>query len=293
MLHAPGARSLQRQRARPSGTSLQPRLLCQLFASALPSLLACSPELPEWDEATWHIASTPADGANGVDRRGRIVVAFDRLPLANSIGHGSVDLRSGSVRSALDLRLQPLTRELWIDVRAPLEPEIRYELELRDLLDLDAQRQPKPYRARFETGVSLGEISPDPELNVSDVLALLAQRCGRQGCHGGADPLAGLDLGSAAGIEITAKNVPSAIVQGSTPRGAGTSGLLHVAAPLRIDTTGERGEPARSYLIFKLLGPDHILGDVMPPPGEPALSASEIQQLCDWIYAGAPTQRRE
>jgi hypothetical protein len=253
------------------------------------ALLACSPELPEFEAPRWRFHSTPAEDARDVDRMGRIVVEFDRLPLPNTVDRSSVRLRSGAQYAWLDLRLQPLRRELWIDLRVPLEPQVRYELEVRGLIDLDALPQPEPYRAQFETGAQLGTTASEPAPDAAQILALLAERCARSGCHGADAPAAGLDLGSAQGIEASAKNVRSQRLRGSTPRGAGRTGLLYDAAPVLIDAAARRGDPARSYLIYKLLGPDHILGDVMPPPGEPELTPEEIQRLCDWIYAGAPT----
>jgi hypothetical protein len=291
---AQSARSPLRARATtslPGPVTSRPGGLSQRVLLSAAFLVACSPELPVLGDGAWQLASTPGDAAEGVGRQARIVVALDRLVMPNSIDRAHVSVRSGSIAAATDLRLQPLTRELWIDLRGPLDPGVRYELQVRDLVDLDALPQPGPYRAHFQTGFELEERVPEAGagVDVSEILRLLDARCARQSCHGGSDPVVGLDLGSASGIERSARNARSQVLR-SSPSGAGSSGLLYIAAPLLIDTTATRGDPARSYLIYKLLGPDHILGEVMPPPGEPSLSRVEIQALCDWIFAGAPTR---
>jgi hypothetical protein len=221
-----------------------------------------------------------------VDRQGRITVALERLPLPRSVNRATVSLRSGSVVSWLDLRLQPALRELWITQRGALEPETTYQLELRGLVDLDGVTQPEPYRVLFATGRQLGGAAPGPAIEPAEVLALLRSRCGRSECHASESSAAGLDLATGPGIEATARNVAPqlyAAIHGPAPRGG-----LTVAAPLIIDANAGHGEPARSYLVYKLLGDEHILGDPMPPR-EPPLSESELQLVIDWIFAGAPT----
>jgi hypothetical protein len=250
-------------------------------------LTSCTSEFPHWDDAGWRLTSAPADGAQRVDRQGRIVVQLDRLPLPRSVTRSSVALHSGAVSASLDLRVQPVTREIWITQRAPLEVGVIYELVVQGLVDLDGVEQPKPYRARFETGTQLGSLEPQAAPAPDEVLALLADRCASNACHGGEEPARGLDLASAAGIETTAKNAASQSHTTSTVAGRGT---LNLPSPLIIDASAKRGDPATSYLVYKLLGEPHILGDPMPPPGEAPLTDPEIQQVCDWIYAGAPTQ---
>jgi hypothetical protein len=196
-------------------------------------------------------------------------------------------LRSGSITSWLDLRLQPARRELWITQRGLLEPETTYQLELRGLIDLDGMTQPEPYRALFATGTQLGAVAPDSAVDAAEVLALFHSRCARMECHAGESPAAGLDLATRSGIEVTARNIAVQLYAGTdsqAPRGS-----LYVAAPLIIDATAGHGEPARSYLVYKLLGDEHILGDRMPPAPEAPLSESDVQRVIDWIYAGAPT----
>jgi hypothetical protein len=260
---------------------LWPCLVCHANSAA------CSADLPGSDDSAWRITSDPADGAMGVARQGRITVALGRLPLPRSVSRASVSLRSGSVGWWLDLRLQPARRELWITQRGALESETTYQLQLDGLVDLDGVTQPEPYRVLFATGRELGAVAPNPTVDAAEVLALLHARCARSECHAGESSAAGLDLASGSGIEATARNVAVqlyAATQAPAPRGS-----LYVAAPLIIDATAGHGEPARSYLVYKLLGDEHILGDRMPPARESPLGESEVQLVIDWIFAGAPT----
>jgi cysteine-rich repeat protein len=47
-------------------------------------------------------------------------------------------------------------------------------------------------------------------------------------------------------------------------------------------------EPELSFLIHKIDGRPGILGQQMPPPPRVPLSPEEIQEITDWILAGAP-----
>ena len=236
----------------------------------------------------WSIASDPADGDDGVDRQRRIIIELGRSPLPSSVTRSNLSLRSGQIDYWLDFRLQPLHRELWITARGALEPDTTYALEVRGLVDLDGVARPEPYRALFRTGRELGHLEPEPAIDAQAVLALLESRCGRATCHASDESAAGLNLATAAGIETTARNMGtqrSMNVRGLPPRGS-----LFLAAPLIIAANPMRGEPERSYLVYKLMGDEHIVGARMPPNSEDALSESEIQLVIDWIYVGAPTQ---
>jgi hypothetical protein len=47
----------------------------------------------------------------------------------------------------------------------------------------------------------------------------------------------------------------------------------------------EEGDPATSYLVYKMLGDPHVWGEVMPPEGP--LPVGQIGLVSDWILAGA------
>jgi hypothetical protein len=175
-------------------------------------------------------------------------------------------------------------------LRSPLQSEITYQLDVAGLSDLDGDVLPQPYHARFKTGDQLGTPAADPTVDVSNVLGVLGERCARSGCHAEVDAASGLDLSSPTGIDRTARNRPSQVYVDGTSGGDIGRGTLYLASPSILDAEDQRGSPERSYLIYKVLGDEHILGDPMPPPGEPQLSDDEIQLLSDWIYLGAPGQ---
>jgi hypothetical protein len=266
------------------------RAFAKLFTWALAvGAIGCSPELPQWDGSGWRVASTPANGAEGVDRQGRITLALERLPFPNTVSNGTLSVKSGAVQARFELRFQPVSREVWLSLQRPLEPEITYQIDLAGVSDLDGDTLPEPYHARFKTGTQLGKPDPEPEVDVAQVLGLLRQRCAEAGCHSEADQASGLDLSKDTGIEATARNMASQAYNGGTSGGDIGRGTLFLASPLIIEATRGRGSPERSYLIYKVLGEEHILRDPMPPPGHEPLSRAEIQLLSDWIYAGAPT----
>lgn len=49
------------------------------------------------------------------------------------------------------------------------------------------------------------------------------------------------------------------------------------------------GDAESSYLIHKIEGRPGIVGDLMPPSGDP-LTEAEIGAIRDWIAAGAPNE---
>jgi hypothetical protein len=248
----------------------------------------CSPVLPALDDAAWKLSTVPAAADSALDRQARIILQADRMLLPNSVNRSAVALRSGAVAPWVDLRLEPQLRQVWITWRGALESQTVYELSVTGLTDLDGITQPKPYREFFATGTQAGTRVTDPTIDPQQVLTLLRQRCARAGCHDDAHVSSKLNLGSPDGIESTARNRACALFVDTgrpPPRGS-----LYSAAPLILDANVNHGDPARSYLVYKLLGDEHILGDPMPPAGEAGLENSEIQLIIDWIRAGAATR---
>jgi hypothetical protein len=253
-------------------------------------LAGCSADVPGWDGSQWRMSSTPDDGATGVDRQARIVVDLERLPLLNTINTSTVHLHAGVIDAWVDISLRPVTRQLWLTPRAPLEPDTQYELAIQGLNDLDGEGPPEPFRTHFTTGRALGQPATEPLVDAAKAVKLLAANCAGASCHGGDDPADGLDLASATGIEATAKNHIATQAYVGTPDGANKVGTLFVASPLIIDSAGDHGEPARSYLVYKMLADPHIVGDPMPPPQHrPLLTRADVQMVADWIHVGAPT----
>jgi hypothetical protein len=101
--------------------------------------------------------------------------------------------------------------------------------------------------------VTLAQLSAD----------IFTPKCATAGCHGGANPAAGMSLTSSA-IAASTIGVPSS--QRPNLR--------------RIDA----GNPDGSYLIQKVNGTG--AGSQMPLGGAP-LSVAEIQLIVDWVTAGA------
>lgn len=108
--------------------------------------------------------------------------------------------------------------------------------------------------------------TPPPAPTLSQIQAsIFTPSCGGSSCHSGASPQESLNLAAGA-TWGSAVNVPS-MQQG---------GLSRIAP----------GNPSASYLVRKLEGGPGISGQQMPRGG-PFLSPAEIQQVRDWITAGA------
>lgn len=258
--------------------------------SVLVALSACTFEPAESASAPWQLSSSLDDPTQDVALSGRITVQLDRCIAPRTLGHASVRVRSGAITAAATYSFDPLAREIWVDIAdaAPLVARTTYLLEVDGLVDLDGQAQPEPYRVAFQTGDALGAPLPNVPIEVPGILSLLADRCASTECHGGAQPIAQLDLSSAAHIERTAiGRQPLRALGALGDEGARGSPWLN---GLRIiDVVSGRGDPATSYLIYKVLGDPHVLGEPMPPDGQ-HLSRAEIDALSNWIRAGAPTR---
>ena len=99
------------------------------------------------------------------------------------------------------------------------------------------------------------------------IKGILGSNCG---CHGGTEPLAGLDLASAEGYNNVV-SVPSTQLPG-----------LNLVEP---------GDLENSYLYMKITGADGIDGDKMPLDplsGEGSLPQDYIDDIATWILNGAP-----
>jgi hypothetical protein len=112
-----------------------------------------------------------------------------------------------------------------------------------------------------------------------DVQPILDGKCATSGCHAGASPAGGLSLTG----EKTQHYTDA--YESLLARGPGSAhGYKYV------DADGYRGRD--SYLIERIMGKDYSApraydGKPCPPPGSPALEASEKQTLARWIELGA------
>jgi hypothetical protein len=242
-----------------------------------------------WDGSQWRMAVRPADGAIGVARRQRIEVDLEQLPLRNTVTDATVRVSAGVIRPPVQLTLRALPRMLWITPVVPFDADVKFQLEISGIVDLDGDSPPQPFRSTFSTGQALGDWAAPLEVDAGAVVDLIAARCGGASCHAGDEPALGLDLSSAGGIEATAKNHIASQAYVGTESGPGSTGVLFAATPLIIQANDMSGEPARSYLMLKILADAHIVGAAMPPPSAKPLTQVEIQRIADWIQVGAPT----
>jgi hypothetical protein len=173
-------------------------------------------------------------------------------------------------------------------------PGTAYQLIVRaGLLAWDGTPMGEEQRRDFVTS-DAGYVAPAsvviPTLQ-RDIAPFFASRCALSNCHGGGDPVMGLDLSSAdairrTAIAVIARERPASSV-GASFRTDPTWGAM-----LRIDVGNgregtTRGEPAYSYLVYKILGDGPVEGDRMPPPDLAPLGDAEVRMVSDWIAAGA------
>lgn len=231
----------------------------------------------------------PADGAQGVDRRVRILVVLDRPILPRSITQDGVRLVSGERSVSLLVRADPLLPGLVVTPRSTLEPGVRWNLRVQGLRDLDG-REAAPIAIAFRTGQTATPPDEPPAPGWAEVGPLLQRECGS--CHGGPGAVLGLDLASAEGIRRTAIGVlPRGLPAVPSPDGAPLVGGL--SGMPRIFALAGSGRPEQSYLVYKIVGDPHVVGSPMPPPtdaGPGGLSRSSIEAIARWIEAGAPTE---
>lgn len=240
------------------------------------------------------LGSSPADGAENVERLADFVVRFDRRLQPNSVIRGAVRVESGPQRLFLSMRVDPLGERLiareWAG-RA-LEANTLYRLEVEGVRDLDGFELAQPYQGTFRTGDALGEPGQERLASWAEVEPILAS-CATAGCHGAEEPAEGLDLSSAAAVARTAVGVPARQVMAGGARGSSQPLRGLTGMPL-VDVLAGGGRPANSYLLYKMLDDPHILGDPMPPAAaldpSAAPSAEELAVISAWILAGAPTE---
>lgn len=221
------------------------------------------------------VATDPEEGAGEVDRGARLRVLYDRPLDPRTVGRAQISLTSGALAHFLEVRFDPVEQAI---VARPfrgrrLEPGVRYTLEVRGVRDLDGA-EAEPFALTFFTGESAMDPEPVGVTEWSTVATLFAARC-VEGCHEGEAGL-GLDLRTLESTRATAVGVAA-----EQTGGTGTIGRLGLGGMARI----EPGDPARSYLVYKMLGDPHVWGDPMPPEGP--IPPAEVALVADWILGGA------
>jgi len=254
-----------------------------VVAGLLSFIAACDVGAAASDDP-WEIrVLTGADGA--VSRFGPLRLQLDRRLSSWSVDRGSVRVSSGTVGESVFPSFDPLLSQLVLDLARPLFAETSYVVSLTGLIDLDGAPLDPPRQILLRTADGDIPSTSDP-VPFASVSALLSLRCATVGCHTADARAAGLVLGDADGIRETALGQPS--LQVDSPNAAfnaDASGLIEL--PI-IDGAGAPTSVARSYLIYKLLGDPHVLGERMPPPpdGKP-LTPDEMQLVARWIASGA------
>lgn len=246
-----------------------------------------APDTSETSPA-WSFDVAPKPGASSVSRLVRATVQLDRRVFPQGVEAG-VWLQSGASIPLVDVEYDPVDRRLHVQPLFPLLPRTAYTLFVEGLEDLDGRSQPEDYRVSFATG----EVAepPDPEVGPGwdEIAPLFRERCASPTCHGGDVPAAGLNLASAAGIEATAIGALSRALRAGTIAPELPRGIKTLAGLPLIDRVADRGRIGSSYLLYKVLGDPHVLGEPMPPTGSP-LRDAEVALIRDWIRVGAPTR---
>jgi len=271
------------------------RLSIVPFASFALVVAACdvSPE-ESTSNSEWVVSSFPENGDYDVSRIGTMAIKLDRRVYPNTVDRGSVQISSGAIFSWLNAYFEPVTKQIVIGLHPdrPLEPFATYRLIVQGLVDLDGVTQPELYQLLFRTGSRLDETIPSRTAEWSKIEAILKRSCAQTNCHAGSNPVMGLDLSTLLGVQQTAIGAPSNQLPKNTISAEGASGLLSFSAFPIIDVSVSFGQPAGSYLMYKVLGDSHIVGHSMPPPDSsfPKLEREELEALSLWIRFGAITQ---
>lgn len=240
--------------------------------------LGCAPL--SLDEPPRLVSASPAMGSVGVDRVPILRLEFDRPLAPGSVQRGDVRLSSGPVNVFLSVDADPIGRAIVATPfrGRPLEPLVQYEWIVDGVRDLDGIPI-EPVEILFTTGESVSTRPERPRVQPEEIVELFAVHC-VDGCHGGDDPALGLDLSSADAIRLTAVGIPA--VQTGARESYAPRGLRGMEI---VDVLGGAGRPATSYLLYKMLGDPHALGDVMPPEG--ALPTESLELVSEWIAQGA------
>lgn len=218
---------------------------------------------------------------------GPVQVQFDRRLSPSSVGRNSVRLTSGPVSEFLFPSFDPVTNQLNLELTRPMLVGASYVVTLVDLVDLDGTALDEPLQLLLSPVASEPEPIPSPE--VAEVLNVFAEHCASASCHGSAEPAAGLDLESSEGLARTAIGHPASQVASFNQLAPiAAAGLIDL--PI-VDAQGTSQSASRSYLVYKMLGDPHVLGEAMPPPGlgEPP-SSDQIALVTNWIRHGAPLE---
>jgi len=259
---------------------------------SLISILGCEyPSSSALESNQWVISSRPKAGASELPRYGPVYFKLDRRILPHSLSSTAVALRSGAASARFRPLFEPVENKILFELyeRYPLEPSVTYLLEVHDLEDLDGSLQPEKYRVFFGTGTERGSKPSFTRVDWEEIEPIFSSRCAVAGCHGGDVPILGLNFTSPETVERTAVRVGSSQLGSELISAEGARGGHSLAGLSIIEAQWQGGQPAASYLMYKVLADEHILGDAMPPSDSEIspLSRAELKALSYWIIAGA------
>jgi hypothetical protein len=243
---------------------------------ALVALGGCAPPPEEDPDAAVPPGPHPvwSDPANGdtdvlIDKVIRVGMS-DHLD-GRSVRRNRFKLYSGPLAMWVMVQYDPVRQRLSVWPSVSMWKNTTWGLELLDgLAGLDGSPVTPVVVTEFRTGAASGDNQPFPFLNYEEhVKPVFDARCAS--CHGGTGPVADLDLASADGIGDTALGVSS----------TGWPEWKRITA----------SRPGESYLLYKIIGDERIVGAPMPRSWDESAPATPLpledqQAVADWIASG-------
>lgn len=224
----------------------------------------------------------PDPSAGPIDRWTTFRIEVDRRVAPESVPQGVVAITSGDTYAFVDIEIDVVHPALVVTPFDPLDPDVDYQLVVHSFRDLEGHASPDEMTpVVFHVGHRITPPVPST-LTYADVAPTLV-RC--VPCHAGADAAEGLDLSSPEGLLRTAVDVPSREV---APSVVGAHGAVVDAALIGLRLI-ESQSASRSYLLYTMVGDEHIAGAPMPP--DALVSDDELVQMQTWIRAGVPGLR--
>ncbi len=246
-------------------------LLLLLWGASLARCIwpTSEPYLANQDPPPLELVSTvPEPGDEGVETNGVLVFTFDAPVHPDAVSRETVWLTAGTQDVASARRVSLLDCSVTLRPHTPLIPLLSHRAEVEGVYGFTAGPLAEPFAVVFTTGDST-VVEPSPSTpSLPEVFsAVFASRCA--GCHSGALPPAGLNLGT---VEEAA------------------AGLINRESTLRPGSTlVVPGRHASSYLMWKLLDLPSVFGDPMPPNGDwptdrgCANTDADLRLIADWI----------
>lgn len=248
-------------------------------------LLRCDLAPPSASSPPRLVATSVDPDARGYAEHGLrapIWLWFDRPLWPRSVNRGTVTLQSGELSLTPRLRYDPVQRAVRVELDpADVRTDLEYLLVLRGGIsswDGATASALATMRVRFTDRPAAAQRTVSLR---RDVAPALAAACGAASCHGGAQPVMGLDLSSAEALLRTTVGRPSREWRASSVGGEFYWGGLALIEP---------GAPGESFLVYKLIGDGPMRGARMPRGAAP-LDPALVQQVSDWIAAGASDDR--